>query len=125
MICCGTDLVDHVIADAIGLTGQHLVAEEGDQRREVGLLVEVLVVERDGMAAQHRAHRSDRCAEAGALQMGGVRRDDLPPVRVQVDLGGQNCCQRADFDGLPDEGQFGLGEFLAGVAHHQQRIRLG
>ena len=77
------------------------------------------------VAAQQRRRRNHRQRQAGPLQVALVGRDDLPPVRVQVGLGGDDRCHRADFVGLPDEGHLGLGELLAGVAHHQHRVGVG
>ncbi len=54
--------------------------------------------------------------------MGVVGLHDLPPVRIEVGLGRDNRCHRADFVRLPDEGHLGFGELLAGVADHQHRV---
>jgi hypothetical protein len=51
--------------------------------------------------------------------------DNLPPIRVEVGLGRDNRCDRADFERLTDERHLGFGELLAGVADHQHRIRVG
>ena len=53
-----------------------------------------------------------------------VGRHDLTPVRVQVGLGGDNRCHRADFERLPDERELRFGELLAGVGDHQHGIGL-
>ncbi len=60
MLCRRTDLGEHLVADPVVLPGQHLLAEELHDGREVGLLVEFLVVELDGVAAQQRRRRNHR-----------------------------------------------------------------
>jgi len=50
--------------------------------------------------------------------------DDLAPVRVEVGLGRDNRCNRADFKCLTDERHLGVGELLTGVADHQHGIRV-
>ena len=47
------------------------------------------------------------------------------PVRVQIGLGRDDRCDRADLEGLPDERHLGFGELLAGVADHQHRVGVG
>ncbi len=94
-------------------------------RREVRLLVEFLVVERHGMAAQRRRRRDQRRGDAGAAQVRGVGVDHLPPVRVEVGLARDDHRDRADLQGLPHERHLGFGELLAGVADHQHRVRVG
>ena len=125
MLCRRTDLGEHLVADPVVLPGQHLVAEELHDGREVRLLVEFLVVELDGVAAQQRRRRNHRHREPGALQVRLVGLDDLPPVRVEVGLGRDNGCDRADFECLADEGHLGFGELLAGVADHQHGVGIG
>jgi len=51
MLGSGADLGEHLVARPVVLPGQHLLAEELHDRREVGLFVEFLVVELDGVAA--------------------------------------------------------------------------
>jgi hypothetical protein len=113
------------MVDPVVLTGQHPVAEKLHDRRKIGLLVEFLVVGGNGVAAQRGGHRGDRDIEPGPLQVGRVGGDDFPPVRVEVGLGGDDRCDRTDFERLTDVGQFGLGELLAGVTHHQHGVGLG
>ena len=125
MLCRRTDLGEHLVAHPVVLPGQHLVAEELHDGREVGLLVEFLVVELDGVAAQQRRRWNHRHREACALQVRLVGLDDLPPVRVEVGLGRDKCCDGADFERLPHEGHLGFGELLAGVADHQHGVSVG
>ena len=116
---------DNLIADVVVLPRQHLLAEELDDGREVGLLVEFLIVELDRVAAQQRRRRDHRYRQAGTIQMRLIGLDDLAPVRIQVGLGGDDRCDRAYFECLPHEGHFGFGELLAGVSAHQQRVGVG
>lgn len=57
--------------------------------------------------------------------MCGVGVDDLAPVWVEVGLGGRQHRDRADAVRLPDEPHLRFGQLLAGVADHDQRIRVG
>ena len=116
---------DDLVADVVVLPRQHLLAEELDDRREVGLLVEFLVVELDRVAAQQGRGRDHRYRQPSTVQMGLVGLDDLTPVRVQIDLGGDDRGDRAYFECLSHEGHFGFGELLAGVSAHQQRVGVG
>ena len=52
-----THFGEHLVADPVVLAAEHLLAEELDDRREVRLLVEFLVVHLDRVAAQDRRHR--------------------------------------------------------------------
>ncbi len=77
------------------------------------------------MTAQQRRRSDDRCRQAGVVQVGTVGLDDLAPMRIQVGLGGDDRCDRADFECLPHERHLGFGELLAGVTAHQQCVGVG
>ena len=125
MLCGRTNLGEHLVADPVVLTGQHLLAEELDDGREIGLLVEFLVVVLQRVAAQQRRGRDHRQRQTRPLQMRLVGRHDLAPVRIEVGLRRDDGRHRADLLGLPDEPHLGFGELLAGVADHQHGVGIG
>ena len=112
------DLVEDVSPGAVGFRGEHLGGEELDDRREIGFFIQcgIEIGPGERVAAQQGRHPDHRNLESGALQVSGVGRDDLPPERVQVGLGGEDRRYRAQLDGLAQESQ---------RVRHGERIVLG
>ena len=122
MFCSRTDFGDHLVADPVVLPAEYPAGQEGHDRREVGLLVEFLVPGLHRVAAQQRGHRYHRQLQAGPPQVCGVSVDHLPPERIEVGFSGDSRRDRADVESLPQEPQFGCGEFLAGIADEEHRV---
>ena len=105
--------------------GDHPLPEESVHLHEPGLDIERVVAETQCVRTQHGRHRQQLDVESLALEVCPIGVDDLTPVGIQVGFGDQAGDGRAQRHHLAKERDLGLGELLACVGHHKNRVCRG
>ena len=117
-----TQVQGHRLAGRVVGPGDHPLPQESVHLHETGLHVERVVAETQCVRTQHGRHRQQLDVESLALEVCPISVDDLTPVGIQVCFGDQAGNGRAQRHHLAKERDLGLGELLACVGHHKNRV---